>query len=147
MPLALRARLGNRSYWTMLYADGRIVEEPECDWLDAPTRGRRRLRLVCPNSQVAELEARDDGPGGTGRFFQLKVAVRSMGGRSVRAHVIGRLDGTDGACRCYAWEPAYRDETGRMVAGRLVTFTDNAYQMQYEQIGPLATEPLGLARA
>ena len=129
----LRARLTGRSFWALRYTDGRIVTEGDIDWSLAPLRGRQQLRLYCPSGEVAELGNTTDA---TGRLFQLKVAVRGMGGgKEVLAHLIGIITGPDGACRCAAWEPD---------PGRLIQFDDNVNAMRYQGIGALAFDHVGI---
>lgn len=113
------ARTHRRSWWALLYRDGRIIHEWDADpgspnghadWPRLPFSGRQQLRLYCPNGQVATLGASVDN---TGRLFQYKVALRSVSvgggavGQQVLAHLIGmvRNDADDGSCVCYAWEP------------------------------------------
>ena len=134
-PLPALARLNGRSYWALRYTDGRFVREDMIDWSLAPVQGRQQLRLYCPNGEVAELGNTLDA---TGRLFQLKVAVRGMGqGPQVLAHLIGIIIGSDGECRCAVWEPD---------PGHLIQFDDNVYAMQYQSIGALAFDPLGIRR-
>ena len=85
------ARLSGRSVWIMRYTDGTVIEEWRRDWTELPLKGRQKVRLVCPNGQVAELGADHDN---TGRFVQLKLAVASTAtGRHTLAHLIGYLYG------------------------------------------------------
>lgn len=133
MPPAMRARVTGRSLWSLRYMDGRIISEGEVDWSLAPQQGRQSLRLYCPNGKVAQLGNTVDA---TGRLFQFKSGTFSTGaGKSVRAHVIGLITGTDGQCQCAAWEYG---------TGRLVTFEDNVFSMQYENIGALSADVLGI---
>jgi hypothetical protein len=70
------------------------------------------------------------------RLFQLKVATATAGvGRQQLAHLIGIVHGTDGQCTVAVWEPQQR---------RLVTFEDNVFRMQYQGLGCLAFEHLGI---
>lgn len=132
-PVALRARVARRSYWRLRYTDGRIVAEWEVDWSLAPASGRQALRLYAPNGKVAELGNTTDA---TGRLFQLKSAIVTAGaGHGTTAHIIGIIDDNDGNCQCAAWEYGQ---------GRLVTFRDNVHDMQYEQIGALSPDVLGI---
>lgn len=132
-PPALRARITGRSLWSLRYTDGRVITEGEVDWSLAPQKGRQSLRLYCPNGQVAELGNTQDA---TGRIFQLKAGTMSAGaGRQQDAHIIGIITGTDGQCRCAAWEYA---------TGRFVAFEDNIFDMQYQQIGQLSGDVLGI---
>jgi len=129
---SLRARMAQRSYWALRYINGTVIHEREIDWSLAPTEGRQSLRLFCPNGQVAELGSSD----ATGRLFQLKVAVITMGGPSgTLAQVIGHVEQADGTCRYAAWE--YGAKT-------LVTGTDNVYRMSYQNIGAISFGPMGL---
>lgn len=132
---ALKARLSGRSLWAMLYGDGTVIHESERDWLDLPPTGRRSIRLYAPNGQQVTL---DDGRDATGRVFQLKVAVAGAGGeRSTWAHLIGLVTHPDGTALCAVWD--YRTRT-------LHQFSDNAAMMCFENIGPLCSDHLGLAR-
>ena len=136
-PVAL-ARATGRSWWSLRYTDGTIRSEWErgADWLLLPRNGRQRVRLYCPNGQVAELGADGDG---TGRFVQLKVAVATLGqGRGTLAHMVGYVYGLNGEMTCCAW--CYRTR-------RLLSFIDNAYACAWEQLGPLCADHLGLAPA
>ena len=138
-----------QSWWQCRYRDGRVLSEWDTlqarllipvsgraagrtsRWEDIPKREMRGLYLLCPNGQAAALEANGDY-----LFFQLKVGVATMGqGTSCKAHLIGKVDGDDGRCICYAWEYEY---------GRLHRFEDNVTRMRYEQIGPLALDVVGL---
>lgn len=133
LPLEAHARMTGRSWWRLRYVDGRTVDEREVDWSLAPPRARMALQLVCPNGKVAQLGNTADA---SGRLFQLKVGIRSMSsGKSTLAHVIGIITGTDGQCRCAAWEPS---------PGRIVQFDDNVFAMQYQQIGALSADVLGI---
>ena len=144
-PALIRARLSGKSYWVLLYTDGTILPEWRSDWPLAPVKGRRAVRLYCPNGQVAEL---DCGHEAERRLFQFKVAVASIrSGRHLRAHVIGRIDGLDGRAQCYAWEPGHPGDDGKPVPGRLVSFIDNAYAMAYENVGALCADHLGMVPA
>lgn len=134
VPLPLMARLSGRSWWALRYYGGRVIEEPVCDWLDAPHEGRQALRLYCPNGEMAELGA--EGSDGTGRFFQFKQAILSTSmGRKTLAHVVGLVTDTEGRCLCAAWE---------YETARLVRFEDNAYAMRYGNVGQLCADHLGL---
>jgi len=108
---AAAARTFGTAQWVLRMTDGTLYYEWQTDWLQVPTKGRQALRLYCPNGRMAEVGGTLDA---TGRLFQLKVAARSVAtgnGAVVRketlAHVIGMLDGTDGQCVLYAWEPAW----------------------------------------
>lgn len=130
---SVRARLTGRASWSLRYTDGRIVTEGEVDWSLAPQQGRQSLRLYCPDGQVAELGNSQDS---TGRLFQLKGGTLTAGkGRRTDFHLIGMVDGTDGHCRCAAWEYG---------SGRLVTFEDSMWDMRYQSIGRLNFEVLGI---
>lgn len=130
----VRARIQNRSFWRLRYTDGTVVNEWDCDWSLAPYSGRQALRLCCPDGKIAELGS--DGGDATGRLFQLKVATLLAGvGRSTTAHIIGIVDREDGWCRYAAWDYSQN---------HLVQGHDNARNMLFQNIGPLAFEPLGL---
>jgi hypothetical protein len=117
----------------MTYADGKVVSEPDCDWSAAPQEGRVSLRLHCPNGEKIELGNTQDA---TGKLFQFKIGELKAGvNRSTVAHVVGLVDSADGGCRYAAWDYAL---------GRLVTGRDNVYAMNYQQVGRLSFEPLGL---
>jgi hypothetical protein len=132
-PPALRARLTHTSLWSLRFTDGRIISEGEVDWSLAPQKSRQSLRLYCPNGKVAQLGNTVDA---TGRLFQLKAGVRMAGaGKRTDAHIIGLITGTDGQCQCAAWEYGH---------GRLVTFEDNVFAMQYQNIGRLSADVLGI---
>lgn len=108
-PAGLHARASGRSWWALRYHDGRLLHERDRDWSHCPATGRQRLRLYCPNGEIAELGGDREQ---RGRLFQLKVAVRhgapsgALPSRTVLAHVIGRIHSPDGRCTLYAWEPA-----------------------------------------
>jgi hypothetical protein len=128
------ARLSGRSFWVMKFHDGTVIEEYRRDWTELPRKGRQKLRLVCPNGQVAELGTSHDN---TGRFVQLKLAVASTSmGRHTLAHLIGYLYGLNGETSFACWD--YRTDTLR-------TFVDNAYDCKWEHLGPLAVDHLGIA--
>jgi hypothetical protein len=130
---SVRARMTGRASWALRFVDGRIVTEGEVDWSLAPQQGRQSLRLYCPDGQVAELGNSQDA---TGRLFQLKGGTLMSGaGRRTDFHLIGIVDGPNGHCRCAAWE---------YDPGRLVTFDDTIYAMQYHSIGLLNVEVLGI---
>lgn len=137
-PLGLRARVNRRPYWALRYLGGRVVEEPDCDWLDAPRQGRQSLRLYCPNGDSVTFEAEGDG---TGKFLQFKQAVITAaighfsGPSGTLCQVVGMVVGTDGTALCAAWE---------YDPGRLVRFEDNVYAMKYGNIGRLSADHLGL---
>jgi len=130
------ARLSGRSFWIMRYTDGTVIEEWRQDWTQLPLKGRQKLRLVCPNGQIAELGTDHDN---TGRFVQLKLAVASTStGRQTLAHLIGYLYGLNGETSFACWD--YR-------TGTLQTFVDNSYDCKWENLGPLAVDHLGIAPA
>lgn len=132
-PVALRARMTGRSYWSVRYRDGSIIHEWERDWSLIPRRGLVAVRLYCPDGNVAELGNSVDA---SDRLFQLKCGIRTAGaGKATLAHIIGIIHGTDGQASCAAWEPD---------PGRLVTFEDNVFAMQYQQIGRLSGDVLGI---
>lgn len=134
-PIAL-ARATRRSWWVCKFTDGAIIPEWQRDWTELPLKGRQKVRLVCPNGQVAELGTDRDG---TGRFVQLKLAVASTAtGRQTLAHLIGYVYGLNGETSFACWD--YR-------LGTLVKFTDNCYDCQWKHLGPLSVDHLGLARA
>jgi hypothetical protein len=118
------ARQTGRSWWSLRYLDGTIVNEWDADpgspnghqdWSRLATLGKLRrvqgLRLFVPNGKMAQVEAPSGGDA-TGRLFQFKDASRDIGvgygsvsiQRNVRAHVIGAVTGTDGRCVLFAWE-------------------------------------------
>lgn len=66
--------------------------------------------------------------------------------RRVLAHVVGIIEGTDGTARCAAWEYDATWPAKLPGGGRLVTFVDNANNLAYRHVGPLASDHLGLAR-
>lgn len=133
-PATLRARATGRSWWMVRYSDGRIINEWDGpDWSLLPRRGLVAVRLVCPNGKVAELGNSLDA---SGRLFQLKVGNLTGARRSIDAHVIGIVHGTDGQATCAAWEYGPK---------RLVTFEDNIDAMQYRSIGRLNLPVLGLS--
>lgn len=111
-------RLSGRSWWQVVYRDGRTISEWDgVDWLDVPRPGIREGRLVCPNGQIAVL-GNDQELGD--RLYQFKVAHVAMGlggGRHARgtdAHVMGLVQDIHGNCVQYAWE--YRaGEKGQLV--------------------------------
>lgn len=130
---ALRSRVQGRSYWRLRMTDGRIVNEWEVDWSLAPARGRQALRLYCPNGKVAELGSSEDA---TGRLFQFKCAIVTAGaGHGTTAQVIGIVDDNEGNCQCAAWDYARE---------RLVTFRDNVHAFQFEHVGALNPDVLGI---
>lgn len=132
-PPVIRARITGQSLWSLRYMDGRVISEGEVDWSLAPFKGRQSLRLYCPNGKVAELGNTQDA---TGRLFQLKAGTASVGaGRSLQAHIIGIISGTDGQCKCAAWEPDH---------ARLVQFEDNVFDFRYQGIGRLSADVLGI---
>lgn len=133
-PSALRARVTGRSWWRARYSDGRVINEWDGpDWSLLPRRGLVAVRLYCPNGRVAELGNTVDA---SDRLFQLKGATMAAGkGSRTDFHLIGMITGTDGQCQCAAWEYG---------TGRLVTFDDNVFAMQYGQVGALSTGVLGI---
>lgn len=141
----IRSRFAGRSYWSVRYTDGKIINEwdddpgspnKHADWPRIPYQGRQAIRLYCPNGQVAHL---GDTVDATGRLVQLKVALSTAGqGRGVLAHFIGLIEGTDGQGKFYSWE---RTEDG---GGRLIQFADNVNDMAYHNLGQLNADALGL---
>lgn len=133
MLASLRARIAGKSYWSLRYIDGTTINEWDQDWSLVPFAGRQSLRLYCPNGKVAELGSRD----ATGRLFQLKVAVVTMGGGSgTLAHLIGIVQQPDGTCQFAAWD--YQE-------GKLVSGYDNVNAMRFHNLGQLAHGPMGLS--
>lgn len=134
------ALLHRRPYWSLLYTDGRVVNEWEGhDWTQAPKKGRKALRLYCPSGEMAEV-GDVHGNDAHDRLFQFKVGrigVGLVGGgvsRETTAYVIGCIHSTDGGCVLYAW----RDNK---LEGPL---EDNANALQFEQIGAISYENLGM---
>lgn len=173
MPLPLRAKHDGRPYWALLYADGRVVEEPNCDWLDAPRRGRRAVRLYCPDGQTAEFAVGSDGlclqfkcaevrtPVGAAEPGSETVeAVAASGARGVWTRPAPPPPERTGPAppRTGKFTAAY--VVGRVVGtdgacecavwepypGRLGFFSDNVNAMRYRSIGALSVEHLGLVR-
>lgn len=133
-PVAL-ARATGRSWWICKFTDGSVIEEWKRDWTELPLRGRQKVRLACPDGQIAELGSDGDN---TGRFVQLKLGQASTSmGRSTLAHMIGYVYGLNGETSMAVWN--YRTRS-------LQTFTDNVYDCKWERLGPLAVDHLGLAR-
>lgn len=133
-PSALRARIAGRSWWRVRYSDGTVVNEWDGpDWSLLPRKGLVAVRLYCPNGQVAELGNSVDA---SDRLFQLKVGIRGIGsGKQTLAHLIGIVYGLNGEAHVAAWEPD---------PGRLVQFDDNVFSMQYQGIGRLSPDVLGI---
>lgn len=138
---ALMIRKSGMSWWQARYSDGRILSEwntmankipGSSRWEEIPKNKMIGLRLLCPNGLAGELEA----PEGF-KFFQLKIGfmdVAMSGGkssRSIGAHLIGVVQDIKGTCLCKAWDYKTR---------RLLTFTDNIYNMKFENLGPLSLE-------
>lgn len=124
--LLTKARLHNRSYWALLYTNGKIIEEPDCDWLHAPPRGRMAIRLYCPNFQFAELGGDSDR---TDQIFQFKCAITQVGGgvgHATLSHVIGLVTDMKGNCTCARWD--YQEK-------KIITFEDNVYDFKYHNVG------------
>lgn len=134
-----------QSWWQVRYASGKIINEWKTKqftsfffptkaqsgttrWEEIPKTGIRGLYLLCPNGHVGALESDGDY-----QFFQLKSGSISVGngsqGRSIRAHIIGKVDDENGSCVCWAWD--YQDKA-------LVRFTDNVTNLAYNGIGPLS---------
>lgn len=123
------ARRSGRSWWSIRYCDGHVLNEWDADpgspnghmdWPRLATQGRlnqtNALRLFAPNGKMAELGGDGDQ---SGNLFQFKVAARyfntatglEMGtGQGVLAHVIGIVTGYGGDCILYAWEPLPQPE-------------------------------------
>lgn len=105
-------------------------------WEDIPKRNMRGLYLVCPDGLIHAMEANGDY-----LFFQLKVGYLAVGsGGSCKAHIIGKVDGDDGRCTCWAYE--FPTQPGEI--GKHNRFTDNVTHMAYEGIGPLNLDVVGL---
>ncbi len=148
----LHARFSGRSYWSIRYTDGRIINEwdsdpgspnKHADWPRLPYQRRQALRLYCPNGQVAHV---GDSVDATGRLVQFKVGLRTVGqGQGVLAHVIGIIEGTDGQGRFYAWE-RQPDGSG-FLNGFPQGFEDCIWSMKYHNIGCMSADHLGLAQA
>lgn len=133
-----------RPFWQLVYQNGTVVGEWECDWLEVNKRGVAAIRLLCPDGRTAEAGSDMLGGGdASGRVFQLKVARADAGAgglhRQTLAHLVGLLLDTDGRCACAAWE---WQEDG---SGRLVTFRDHFHRMAWQQLGALSAENLGVA--
>jgi len=102
-------RLSGRSWWQVVYRDGRTVSEWDAgaDWLHLPRKGLMEGRLLCPNGQIAVL-GNDQELGD--RLYQFKIAHVSMGlagnrhSRGTDAHVMGIVRDIHGNCLQYAWE-------------------------------------------
>lgn len=135
-----------RSWWQARYSDGKILAEwdtllgeplfptsigKSSRWEEVPKKGMIGLRILCPNGMCGELEA----PEGH-RFFQLKVGYLKVGkGQSTGKHLIGVVINSKGDCFCRAWD---------YLTKQLVQFTDNIFDMKYENIGKLSLEVQGL---
>lgn len=183
------ARRTGRSWWALRYLDGTVVNEWDSDpgsvngHMDWPRlamlgklRGTQALRLYCPSGRMAELGGEGDQ---TGRLFQFKVGARHIGvgvgvvGQEVLAHVIGIINGLDGQCTLYAWEPspappapdpdqfrglppgmlsrAYDDwrkakRAWEATGGGALTgpILDNVYGLKYQNVGQLSADHLGI---
>ena len=129
---SLRARLHGRSYWSLRYADGTVINEWDMDWSRLPLDGRRELRLYAPNGKTVELSTTEER-----KLFQFKCAeFRSGVGRRTTAHVIGVIDGPNGECECWSWD---------YDKGQLLPFRDNVNGMTYQNVGSIALSHVGLA--
>lgn len=130
----------HRSWWQVRYESGKVINEWQTKqgiklffptvakaettrWEELDKRNIRGLYLLCPNGMVGALEA-----GGDYQFFQLKSGAVSLQGRSLHSHIIGKVDGDDGHCVCYAWEYG---------AQKLIRFEDNVTNIVYRGIGAL----------
>ena len=131
------ASIRRRPYWSLRYTDGRIVNEWDVDWSQAPPTGRQRLRLYCPDGQYGEFGGTTNGDG---RFVQFKTAIRSVHGSGLLSHVVGYVWGLNGEATFCAWEFA-EDGGGR----RMGPWDDNVYAMAYHHLGQLNADHLGLA--
>lgn len=138
---AFMIKQSGRSWWQVQYASGKVISEWETStgisflptvgasklsrWEEIPKVGMRGMFLLCPSGYAAALEAN-----GEYSLFQLKVGTFSVGsGQTCLAHIIGKIDGDDGRCVCYAWE--YDKKRG-------IRFEDNVTRMSYHNIGQLS---------
>jgi len=145
----LRARFSGRSFWSVRYTDGTIINEwdadpgspnKHADWSRLPLKHRQAVRLYCPNGQVHQL---GDTLDATGRLVQFKIGLRTVGaGHGVFAHVIGIIHGTDGQATFFAWQ-RNPDGSGSSIG----PFTDSVYDMRYHNLGRLSADHLGLTDA
>lgn len=142
-------RQSQRSWWQVQYASGKVISEwatlqltklfsplgpaASSRWEEISKLGIRGIYLLCPNGKAGALES-----GGEYTFFQMKVGFLDLGAgtgqhsflkqpaRTCKAHIIGKVDGEDGHCVCYAWE--YDTQ-------QLVRFEDSVVHMAYQNIG------------
>lgn len=127
---SFRARLLGRSLWSLKYLDGKVINEWDMDWTQAPLAGRRSLRLYAPNGQMAEVTTDLEQ-----RLFQFKQAELFGGTRRTLSHVIGVVDGDNGECQCHAWE---------YDRGQLLQFRDNVRDFKHGNVGTLSLSVLGV---
>ncbi len=109
---------GDASEWVCearMVHNWRKGEQRQIDWMDdivatGDCRKVTELWLLCPPSRTSPL-------GNTARLpitrpgsaFQFKIATHDTaiigpGVRNQQAHVIGRVDDTEGNCTCFAWD-------------------------------------------
>lgn len=144
-----------RSWWQAMYASGKVLSEWDTlpgrvqlplgagegsRWEEIPKKGLVGLRLLCPNGMAGELRAQ-----GEFSFFQLKtggidrsislVTGGAKSGKFIDAHIIGVVYDVNGSCRCRAWD--YRTK-------QLLQFDDNVTNFQFNNIGPLSLDVVGL---
>lgn len=132
-----RALLTQRSWWRVRYSDGRTINEWDgIDWSAIPRKGLVAVRLYCPNGQVAELGNTNEAGE---RVFQFKGATMTLGrGSRTDFHLIGIVTGLHGECHCAAWEYA---------TCKLATFQDNVFHMQYQNVGVVSADHVGIKPA
>lgn len=146
-------RSSGRSWWEVLLLGGRTLAE----WKTAraarlPLLPLRQLqertrweeldhdrivavRLLCPNGQVAEVQAARPRS-----LFQFKVgrAMAGPGGsqRVLDAHVVGVVLTEDGHCDCWAWD--YGQQA-------LLRLADSVRDFRYQGLGALNLVALGVS--
>lgn len=144
---AALVRRSGHPWWQCSYSSGKVINEwdtlpaklPVGDgrssrWESVPKNGMVRLKLLCPDGTVGELETSENY-----KFFQLKVGRFEVGfnfsRRCCDAYMIGVITDTDGTCFCKAWESQNK---------KLIEFSDNIFNMRYRNIGRLSTDVQGL---
>lgn len=129
--LASKAYILQVPLWECVYQNGTAINEAAgVDWTRIPSEGRKEIRLYCPNRQVIVA--------GGGLPFRFNRSIMFAGyGTMICFYVVGIVTDANYACRFQAWDARQKSVIG--------PFFDNLLNMQFDQIGKMGLEQLGVA--
>jgi len=122
-----------RTLWKVQYTDGVTVSEEWADWVEVDTDRVKKLYLTLPNGGEVFLEKERPQE----QFFQFKVGVSqvSTSFSHVRSQVIGKVINDKGDCIMKTYD---------YTLNKVLTLYDNVFKLEYENVGKLNFDLLGL---